>query len=219
MSASATPRSTPALEEALSQKSTAPRTAAGAGEEGELEPVTQKPSLLKSLSAPFSSSNTPTGPAAGLLDREDASADNSYQSMEEAMPAQKQPTLSRSRSATTGRKQDKRSNSVKASFYRKYDGVYDELGVPLIPPQDGAHMEQLLSTSPSTGSSLAAQNTLGKHFLGSMSKKVTPSLVNKYVKAKYYAVGDNDYSGGIGVQRSRSRSEAEPSLRSASSKY
>ena len=91
------------------------------------------------------------------------------------------------------------------TFYKQYDGLHDALGEPLIPSQDGAHSRQKMEGQ----NSRAESNKFGKNLVAqTKSRKITPSLVNKYVTTgKVFKAGD-------APDRPRTKSES-PRSRSA----
>ena len=73
-------------------------------------------------------------------------------------------------------------------------------GSPLIPSQDGAHRKQKLERQASGGDDKipfpsGETNTFGRHLVGgahAKNRKITPSLVNKYVTTgKVYGSGED----------------------------
>ena len=97
--------------------------------------------------------------------------------------------------------------SENATFYKSIDGMVDSNGNLLIPSQDGAHRLQVGKHQ--TGD-LAESNRYGKTLSkNSKWRKITPSLVNKYVtKGHNYKVEDDS-------PRGRSQTESAKGSRSA----
>ena len=105
--------------------------------------------------------------------------------------------------------------SASAVFYRKFDGVFDNMGVPLIPPQDGAHKAQLAVASfegarRGVRSPAAAVNPLTQ--TRGADSKIRPSMVSKYAKRwKYVAEKEKEKRQKKG-RRPRSASESQSNV-------
>lgn len=92
-----------------------------------------------------------------------------------------------------GRQRTYSATTAAISFYKKYDGMFDSMGVPLIPPQDGAHKAQQLVASIELESlkeekkqSKAAQRWDMIKKAVTADSKIRPSMINKYAKSKKY---------------------------------
>ena len=216
---------THASSELFNLSMSASRTTSPAAEQQkeELAPLPAKPpSLLKSLSEtlsrPFSSKersgggggSTSLGGGNGRVDQAihingkessklaAANYDSTpnYQSVEEGVRG--------TRSNTVG----SGSGSDTRAFYKRHDGLYDALGEPLIPSQYGAHSRQ---REGQTNNFRAESNHFGRNLVdgaNSKSRKITPSLVNKYVTT------GKIYKGNEAPARFRAKSES-PRSRSA----
>ena len=106
------------------------------------------------------------------------------------------------------------SSSASASFYRKFDCMYDSAGVPLIPRQDGALKTQLVVASlegARLGPGTAAQNHLTQ--TRGADNRIRPSIVNKYVKRSKYIIGGEKERKPRKGKRDRSASESSKSSR------
>ena len=115
------------------------------------------------------------------------------------------------------------NNTASASFYRKFDGMFDNMGQLLIPPQNGAHKAQLaVATIEGGGRRTATTANPLTQALGP-DNRIRPSMVSKYAKRWKQAVDkgkDKDKKGGGKKKGSevRDRSVSEVGRGSGSAK-
>ncbi len=104
------------------------------------------------------------------------------------------------------------NHTASASFYRKFGGMFDNMGVLLIPPQDGAHKTQLAVASREGGGKRTTSTANPLTQALGPDNRIRPSMVSKYAKRWKQTVdkGKDRKKGGKkkeGEVRSRSVSE------------